>query len=240
MKDNIPQSSIQDADMTLQKPHWLHDSGRNSPVTLDGFHQLIESINQILGPSNGIDSADVDVEELKKVMFEYTSREEEWQRYAFEDYSRPYTRNLVDHGNGKANLLVLVWTPGKASPIHDHANAHCVMKILKGTLVETIYNWPCQSPDGPSKCATSASSIYPSPQHTCSQSSGGYRPHELTARKSTTFQREGVTYMSDRLGLHRIANPSQEEVAVSLHLYTVSETEVCIRASPLYNANLDD
>lgn len=26
--------------------------------------------------------------------------------------------------------LILVWSPGKGSAIHDHANAHCVMKVL--------------------------------------------------------------------------------------------------------------
>lgn len=41
-------------------------------------------------------------------------------------------------------------------------------------------------------------------------------------KRETIYTKEGVTYMSDRLGLHRITNPSQKELAVSLHLYTVS------------------
>ncbi|KXL46422.1 hypothetical protein M433DRAFT_45032, partial [Acidomyces richmondensis BFW] len=168
-----------------------HDSARGSPDPPNCFEQLVTDINAILGPCNGIDSAGVDVEELKAAMRAYRSREEEWSKYAFADYSRAYTRNLVDHGNGKSNLLVLVWTPGKASPVHDHANAHCVMKVLKGKLRETLYCWPCQRVDNPTDCAT-----------------------------STTYEAEAVTYMSDRLGLHRIQNPSPDEVAVSLHLYT--------------------
>lgn len=43
----------------------------------------------------------------------------------------------------------------------------------------------------------------------------------MTVKRSTTYERQQVTYMSDRLGLHRIQNPSSDEVAVSLHLYTV-------------------
>jgi len=35
---------------------------------------------------------------------------------------------------------VLVWSPGKGSPVHDHADAHCLMKVLKGTLKETVYH----------------------------------------------------------------------------------------------------
>jgi len=213
-------TTVQTSDAT--KTEYLHDSARGSPVPMDGFHTLVRDINEILGPCNGIDSAGVDVEELKAAMGAYQSDEQEWKKYAFADYSRAYTRNLVDRGNGKSNLLILVWTPGKASPIHDHANAHCVMKILKGRLTETIYGWPCQHANNPTECATAASSLYPSTEHTCSARSKDVEPHALSIRRSTTYEEGGVTYMSDRLGLHRIQNPSEKEVAVSLHLYTVS------------------
>lgn len=84
-----------------------HDSARGSPDPPNCFEQLVTDINAILGPCNGIDSAGVDVEELKAAMRAYRSREEEWSKYAFADYSRAYTRNLVDHGNGKSNLVSL-------------------------------------------------------------------------------------------------------------------------------------
>jgi cysteine dioxygenase len=38
-------------------------------------------------------------------MENYTSCESEWSKYAFSDLSRGYTRNLVDEGNGKSNLV---------------------------------------------------------------------------------------------------------------------------------------
>lgn len=87
------------------KPPSLHDSARASPEPLDAFHNLVQDMNTILGPSSGINSADVDVEELKKLMSAYESNEEDWLMYAFADPSRGYTRNLVDRGNGKANLV---------------------------------------------------------------------------------------------------------------------------------------
>lgn len=120
--------------------------------------------------------------------------------------------------------LLLVWTPGKGSPIHDHANAHCVMKILKGRLTETVYAWPCEDPANPTACATAADSAYPSTAHTCSSRRGsqGIGPAELEVTKETMYATDQVTYMSDSIGLHRIRNPSNEEFAVSLHLYTVS------------------
>ena len=90
-----------------EKAASLHDSARGSPEPepLDGFHTLVRDINEILGPCNGIDSANVDVGELKFIMRDYQSVESEWQKYAFADYSRAYTRNLVDRGNGKCNLV---------------------------------------------------------------------------------------------------------------------------------------
>jgi cysteine dioxygenase len=101
----------------------------HNPQAQNAFDHLVESIKTILGPSSGIDSKDVDVEVLMKAMREYTTDEKHWESFAFADPSRNYTRNFVDHGNGKANLLILVWTPGKSSLIHDHAGAHCIMKV---------------------------------------------------------------------------------------------------------------
>lgn len=206
--------------MSSTKAGSLHDSARGSPDALDAFHALVKDINRTLGPCNGIDSEGVDVEELQELMRAYTSNDEDWAPYAFADHSRNYTRNLVDRGNGKSNLLILVWTPGKASPIHDHANAHCVMKILKGSLTETIYGFPCQRSDKPAECATAPTSLYPSTKHTCSNSNADLEPAALCTKRSTTYSEDQVTYMSDQLGLHKIRNPSESELAISLHLYT--------------------
>nr|POF15031.1 cysteine dioxygenase [Quercus suber] len=217
MTTDLPSGSLDPASSGTGS---LHDSARTSPEPSDGFHRLVSDINSILGPCNGIDSAGVDVEEIKKLMTGYESKEREWQKYAFADTSRAYTRNLVDRGNGKSNLLILVWSPGKASPIHDHANAHCVMKVLSGSLTETIYNWPCETEGNPTECATNSSALGPATEHTCSLRNEDLEPHQMSIKRSTIYNREGVTYMSDRLGLHRIQNSSMDQLAVSLHLYT--------------------
>jgi len=78
-------------------------SGKKEPV--DAFHRLISDLSRILGPSSGLNSEDVDVQKLHNLMEQYTSNEEEWSKYAFSDFSRGYTRNLVDEGNGKSNLV---------------------------------------------------------------------------------------------------------------------------------------
>ncbi|KAE9374719.1 cysteine dioxygenase [Stipitochalara longipes BDJ] len=163
-------------------------SGKYEP--LDAFHRMVSDLSRILGPSSGLNSEDVDVQKLHNLMENYTSNEEHWAKYAFSDFSRGYTRNLVDEGNGKSNLLVLVWSPGKGSPVHDHADAHCLMKVLKGTLKETRFDFPRNN-------ATA-----------------------LAVIKETLYQHGQVTYMADELGLHKISNPDPVNSAVSLHLYT--------------------
>lgn len=94
------------------------------------------------------------------------------------------------------------------------------MKILKGRLRETLYAWPCQA-ENPTPCCKNTSSLYPNTKHTCS-GRGNLGPASLQVIRSTVYQPEQVTYMSDRLGLHRVENASDTEVAISLHLYTVS------------------
>ena len=94
-------------------------------------------------------------------------------------------------------ILTLVQNPSKGSPIHDHANAHCIMKILKGNLQETIYSEPSQAGQAPQ------------------------------AQKVTMYSENEVTYISDKIGLHKVENVSATEPAVSLHLYTPPHAHNC-------------
>ena len=74
--------------------------------SLDG---LCQALHRELG-DKGIDQMDkVDVERVKKLMEAYSSNNKDWEQYAHFDDGR-YTRNLVDAGNGKFNLMVLCWS----------------------------------------------------------------------------------------------------------------------------------
>lgn len=70
------------------------------------------------------------------------------------------------------------------------------MKILRGSLQETLYDWPDKT-----------------------QVREGVACPPVIKRDRVYTENE-VTYMSDDLGLHKICNPDPERVAVSLHLYT--------------------
>ncbi|KAK4223760.1 RmlC-like cupin domain-containing protein [Podospora fimiseda] len=164
------------------------DFGHN---TNNRFEKLVQALKDALGPCSGLTSDDVDVEYLSRLMQDYCSDEREWSKFAMGDASRGYTRNLVDEGNGKSNLLVLVWSPGKGSPIHDHGNAHCLMKILRGDLTETRYAFP--------------------------ENEEEEAPMQVISEK--TYKENQVAYMADELGVHRVWNKGKD-FAVSLHLYT--------------------
>jgi Cysteine dioxygenase type I len=97
------------------------------------------------------------------------------------------------------------------------------MKVLKGSLKETLYNWP-----DPKAVAEGV----PSPP---------------TVQKETMFEENEVTYISgalrgscydhvgmadgipDKIGLHRISNRDPEKVAVSLHRkHSPGQSKMCI------------
>ncbi|PIO62408.1 cysteine dioxygenase type I [Teladorsagia circumcincta] len=99
------------------------------------FTELVATLRQIFA------SNEVNVAEVMHLMESYKSNPAEWKEYANFDEHK-YTRNLVDVGNGKYNLIILCWGPGMGSSIHDHTDAHCFVKILDGALLETKYDWP--------------------------------------------------------------------------------------------------
>jgi cysteine dioxygenase len=86
----------------------------------------------------------VDIDEVRSFMESYDmTKDNAWKNYAIFDKHK-YTRNLIDEGNGKYNLMILCWNEDQTSTIHDHADAHCFMKMAAGSLVEQLYSWPTE------------------------------------------------------------------------------------------------
>lgn len=132
---------------------------------------------------------EAEIETIKDILTSYVSSPADWKKYAMFDPLK-YTRNLVSDGNGKYNLLILAWDVGKSSPIHDHAGAHCFVKMLSGNLEETLYSNPNEE------------------------------GKPLIEKSLTIVGPNDVTYIDDGIGLHRMANTSHTEPAVSLHIYS--------------------
>jgi cysteine dioxygenase len=51
---------------------------------------------------------------------------------------RTYRRNLIQAGSWY-NMLVLCWKNGQRSPIHDHRGSSCALRVLAGTMTETLF-----------------------------------------------------------------------------------------------------
>jgi cysteine dioxygenase len=79
----------------------------NAKPKRDQFQELVMALKKALGPSSGLTCDDVDINYLTTLMAEYDANNGGWQKYAMGDASRGYTRNLVDEGNGKSNLVRL-------------------------------------------------------------------------------------------------------------------------------------
>jgi cysteine dioxygenase len=133
----------------------------------------------------------VNVDYVKALLSSYKSTPKDWKKFAKFDQHR-YTRNLVDEGNGKFNLMVLCWNESQGSSIHDHADAHCFVKVLDGQLMETMFAWPEDSEE----------------------------ETEMRQTDVNTYKKEGVTYINDSIGLHRMENPSHTDKAITMHLYS--------------------
>ncbi|XP_003223077.1 cysteine dioxygenase type 1 [Anolis carolinensis] len=148
------------------------------------LEELIRILHQLFAGDK------VNVDEVQTLMESYESNPEEWSQYAQFDQFR-YTRNLVDKGNGKFNLMILCWGEGHGSSIHDHTDSHCFMKILQGNLKETLFEWPDKKAVG-----------------------------EMQKKSERVLKENRCAYINDTIGLHRVENPSHTETAVSLHLYS--------------------
>jgi cysteine dioxygenase len=118
----------------------------------------------------------------------YARAETDWRRFA-RFAPETYTRNLVAR-NEQFEMLVLCWSAGQESPIHDHAGQHCFMAVLEGRIEELQYAFP---------------------------PAAGRGPLRRTARR--VFEPGEVAYIHDRIALHKV-RPHAGQAAVSLHLYS--------------------
>lgn len=169
----------------------------------ESFRDLIQRLHEAFSSNY------VNIEYVHHLMMSYKSNPAEWRKFAKFDRYR-YTRNLVDAGNGKFNLMILCWGEQHSSAIHDHADSHCFMKMLRGQLTEVKYAWP---QDRNAICNPDADiGQY-------ENSEDEYDGDKLEELGRKTLDTNGVCYINDNLGLHRVENPSPTEPAVSLHLY---------------------
>jgi cysteine dioxygenase len=95
------------------------------------FDKLVTSLTKTLGPSSGLTLDDVNVTSLMRLMKLYDSQDCNWEKYAFGDSDRDCTRNLIDEGNGKSNLVCVLYSRSSySSPVADECvNIACACMV---------------------------------------------------------------------------------------------------------------
>jgi cysteine dioxygenase len=156
---------------------------------------LVELVAQVSAEISAQGGVPDDKKALQAVMERFSGSQREFAKYAHFDRDQNYTRNLVATDGKTFALIVLCWTPGKGSPVHDHPGDGCWMSVLQGGLRETHYRVE-------------------------SGKEGGLRKVSEAVHSRQTG--EGVTcaYIDDSIALHKIENTSPDVGAISLHLYS--------------------
>jgi cysteine dioxygenase len=118
-----------------------------------------------------------------------------WDRYAHPDPMKNYTRNLIATDDETYTLLLLCWNPGKSSPIHDHPCDGCWVRVCEGKIQETRYE---VTENDENETGTST---------------------RLVMISDAVIEDSMPTFIHDSIGYHKVGNPSDAQVAVTLHLY---------------------
>jgi cysteine dioxygenase len=126
----------------------------------------------------------------------------DYQDYVHFDSSTNYTRNLVSTDHETYTLLLLCWNPGRSSPIHDHPCDGCWMRALQGRVRETRYR------------ATSSDST------SSSSSLGGEQEQDHLVCTQDKVYSNGLVFIKDSQGFHKIGNPDATIPAITMHLYS--------------------
>jgi len=113
---------------------FYHDSSLDHELTLEEFCIELPKTIRMQGEKSK-DDHDMIAELFRRLSLD----KDEWDRFAFFDPLKNYTRNLIATDNETYTLLLLCWTPNRESPIHDHPCDGCWLRVCEGVVRETRY-----------------------------------------------------------------------------------------------------
>jgi cysteine dioxygenase len=99
-------------------------------MSIKDLDKLIDELTLNLDDSINILSS-YDSRELLK----YYPNDEEFNNHK---NTYGYYKKLI-HNNDKFELYLIFWFPYASSPIHDHPEQGCVLKLLSGELIEEVF-----------------------------------------------------------------------------------------------------
>lgn len=94
----------------------------------ENLEQLAEKINKELEKGERL-------RDLSEVVLNY--RGDDWRNYA-KFSTGHYKRNRV-YKDDKIEIIIICWNIFQKSKIHDHPNNGCLLRPMKGDLIEKIY-----------------------------------------------------------------------------------------------------
>ncbi len=161
-------------------------AGKSKPL-ISSMKELITKIDFLL--KDGRANADLDA--IRDVMERYDASSRDWVPYTYWDSNCKYTRNLIHSDNKHYSLMLLCWNCHRESPIHNHPQCECFVRVVDGCVTEFRYDWP---------------------------RSGAGNGDMLRCTSRIDCRAGDVTFMNDSMGLHKLCNTTQRG-AVTLHLY---------------------
>lgn len=124
--------------------------------------------------------------EITRLLGDYARGEDDWRAFAlFSDVG--YTRNLVVREE-RFELMLLCWSEGQESPIHNHEGQDCWMAVMEGRMEEQRFAMPVPGASGP-----------------------------LPPRESLRFESGQVAFIRDEMGLHLVRPAGGAGVTMHLY-----------------------
>ena len=107
----------------------------------------VEAINSVFSKScpNSCDTWIERKARILEILNRIDFEETELGKYTYYDNAIPYTRNLLATDGENYTLLLLCWSPGRESKIHDHPCQGCFVRTIEGKIQEWIYSANRQS-----------------------------------------------------------------------------------------------
>lgn len=99
-------------------------------MSIKDLDELIDKLTLNLNDNINIISS-YDSKELLK----YYPSDEEFNNHK---NTYGYYKKLI-HNNDKFELYLIFWSPYASSPIHDHPEQGCFLKLLSGKLIEEVF-----------------------------------------------------------------------------------------------------
>jgi len=105
---------------------------------VDDFDKPESFAELICGLTELFSTGDINIDLVTAFLASYDVRTEDWNDFVTFN-KNGYSRNLIYQGGEKFNIILACWDTNQASSIHDHSDSHCFMKMLDGSLTETVY-----------------------------------------------------------------------------------------------------